>query len=343
MNELALFAGAGGGLLGGRLLGWRAVCYVEKNPYCIEVLKARIRDGYLDDAPIWDDVRTFNGRPWAGLVDVVTAGFPCQPFSGAGKQLGEHDERNLWPDTLRIIREVEPEWCLLENVSRLLSNRYIRRIFADLAKGGYDYRWDCIPASAVGAPHQRDRLWIVAHAQRPGRQGAVQQSDQDIRNAPRNRPPDHAVGSSDAMAHAASTRGGELSVRPGRPRESASDVDRDGHDVSNADDERQPVEVQHNTRLNEQAAQPGSDGKVQAVANAHGRGLQESQDQREGQKDLPSRPNIGRRDGITWWDVEPKLGRVAHGVAHRVDRLEAIGNGQVPAVARAAWLLLSQF
>jgi DNA (cytosine-5)-methyltransferase 1 len=93
VNELALFAGAGGGLLATtHLLKWRTVCYVEWDDYCISVLKQRIADGYLHDAPIWDDVRTFDGRPWAGCVDIVTAGFPCQPFSAAGKQQGEDDE-----------------------------------------------------------------------------------------------------------------------------------------------------------------------------------------------------------------------------------------------------------
>ena len=162
MNELALFAGAGGGLLATKhLLGWRTVCYVERDRYCVGVLRARIREGYLDDGPIWDDVRTFDGAPWRGCVDIVTAGFPCQPFSQAGKQLGENDSRNCWPSTIRIIREVRPRFALLENVPRLLSSGYFGQILGDLAESGYDVRWDCVPASAVGANHQRDRLWIV--------------------------------------------------------------------------------------------------------------------------------------------------------------------------------------
>lgn len=164
MNELALFAGAGGGLLGSKLLGWRTVCYVEKDKLCQEIIKARIKDGFLDDAPIWDDVTTFDGRPWVGSVDIVTGGFPCQPFSIAGKRAGPADKRNLWEDTIRIIREVNPEWCLLENVSAILSFDYVRRIFASLAEVGFDCRWTCISAFDVGAPHLRERLWIVAHA-----------------------------------------------------------------------------------------------------------------------------------------------------------------------------------
>lgn len=109
MNELALFAGAGGGILGGILSGFRTVCAVEIEPYCREVLLRRQRDGVLPLFPIWDDVQTFDGRAWRGLVDVVTAGFPCQPFSVAGKNAGESDERNLWPETIRVIWEVGPE------------------------------------------------------------------------------------------------------------------------------------------------------------------------------------------------------------------------------------------
>jgi DNA (cytosine-5)-methyltransferase 1 len=164
LRELSLFSGAGGGLLASLLLGWRTVCYVEHDAYCQRIIQARIRDGLLHDAPIWDDVRTFDGRPWFGSVDIVTAGFPCQPFSSAGDRLAEGDERNMWPDTIRIIKEVRPQWCLLENVSGLLSLPYIRRVFIDLAQSGYDTRWDCLPASIFGAPHQRYRLWIVAHA-----------------------------------------------------------------------------------------------------------------------------------------------------------------------------------
>lgn len=178
MNELALFAGAGGGLLATKwLLNWRSVCYVEKDSYCVEVLKARIRDGYLDDAPIWDDVRTFDGRPWTGLVDVVSGGFPCQPFAEGGKRKGQDDSRNAWPDTIRIINEVKPGWVFLENTTKLLSPfrtkgipAYFNAILKDLAASGYYTKWGCLSAYSLGASHKRRRVWIVAHARLPGRQ-----------------------------------------------------------------------------------------------------------------------------------------------------------------------------
>ena len=269
MHELALFAGGAGGLLGTKwLLGWRTACYVEFNAYCVEVLKARIRDRLLDDAPIWDDVRTFDGAPWRGSVDIITAGFPCQPFSAAGKRRAGDDERNRWPDTIRIIREVEPEWVFLENVPALLwgSHGYFGQIQKDLAESGFNDRWDCIPASAVGANHQRDRLWVVAHAARNVfvGQGA---SDQDARLGP-------------------------ASSGQGQPGASA---------------------------YTQQMAYPDKGGRGWDTRRQAG---QESENGR-------------------WWAAEPGLGRVANGVADRVDRIRASGQGQVPAVVAAVWRLLA--
>lgn len=256
LNELALFTGAAGGILGSILLGHRVVCAVEIDPYCREVLLRRQDDKILPPFPIWDDIRSFDGRPWRGIVDIVSAGFPCQPFSVAGRRAGETDDRNLWPDTIRVIREVRPEWCLLENVSGLLSCPYIRRIFGDLAASGYDCRWDCISAASVGAPHERDRLWIVAYAQEHGRD----------------------------------------TWRAGNAKKEASrgKLDRGGvsKDVAHTD-----------CQSSEHSSKP-------------------------------------RKECITW-PPEPGVGRVAHGVAYRVDRLKALGNGQVPRVVRRAWRKLS--
>jgi len=166
--ELSLFTGAGGGLLGTHLLGWFPVGYVEWNDYCQRVIAARIRDGILPNAPIFGDIRAFISEGYAasytGLVDVITGGFPCQPFSTAGKQLGADDERNMWPETIECIRIIRPRYAFLENVSGLLTNRYFGVILGDLASAGYDARWCVLSACTVGAPHTRERLFIVADA-----------------------------------------------------------------------------------------------------------------------------------------------------------------------------------
>lgn len=180
MRELALFAGIGGGILGGRLLGWRTVCAVEINQFCREVLAQRQEDRILDPFPIWDDIKTFKGEEWAGCVDVVSAGFPCQPWSMAGKRRKEADERNLWPDTIRVIREVGPEWALLENVPGLLRTSYFGQILGDLAEAGFNAEWEVVPASSFGTPHKRERLWIVAYSQ--GKQRRWQASQESSRS-----------------------------------------------------------------------------------------------------------------------------------------------------------------
>jgi len=170
LNVLALFAGIGGieyGLSKAAArngIKVRTVCYVERDPYCIEVIKARIRDGLLDDAPIWDDIKEFDGRPWAGCVDLVTGGFPCQDVSCAGKRKGLKGERSgLWFEMLRVIREARPPFVIVENVPGLRS-KGMDRVLADLAESGFDAEWEVLPAAAFGAPHLRERLFIIAYS-----------------------------------------------------------------------------------------------------------------------------------------------------------------------------------
>lgn len=164
MNELHLFAGAGGGILGGMLLGHTTVCAVEIEPYPRKVLLQRQRDGILPRFPIWDDVTTFDGRPWRGLVDVVCGGFPCQDISAAGKGAGLSGERSgLWAEMRRIIGEVEPRYVFVEN-SPMLTLRGLGVVLGELAEMGYDARWGVLGAIDAGAPHERERIWILAHS-----------------------------------------------------------------------------------------------------------------------------------------------------------------------------------
>ena len=151
MNELALFAGAGGGILGGHLLGWRTVCAVEWEPYPASVLCARQNDGFLPPFPIWDDIQTFDGRPWRGIVDVVSGGFPCQDISAAGKGAGIDGERSgMWREMARVVSEVRPRFVFVEN-SPMLVTRGLERVLGDLTEIGYDTRWTVMGAADVGA------------------------------------------------------------------------------------------------------------------------------------------------------------------------------------------------
>jgi len=173
MNELALFAGAGGGILGGHLLGWRTVCAVEWEPYPASVLVARQNDGLLPPFPIWDDIQTFDGRPWRGVVDVVSGGFPCQDISIAGRGAGlDGESSSMWYHMARVVSEVRPRFVFVEN-SPMLLHRGIGRVLGDLSCLGYDSKWAVMGAADVGAPHQRDRIWIVANSRHGGGEQAV--------------------------------------------------------------------------------------------------------------------------------------------------------------------------
>ena len=135
--------------------------HVERETYAAASLVARMEDAALDHAPLWDDIASFDGRPWRGAVDIVTAGYPCQPFSVAGKRRGADDPRHLWPHVARIIGEVEPPFVFLENVAH-----HLRLGFPEVAAGlvgmGYRLAAGLFTAAEVGAPHRRERLFILA-------------------------------------------------------------------------------------------------------------------------------------------------------------------------------------
>lgn len=163
MNELHLFAGIGGGILGGMLSGHVPVCAVELDEHCRQVLLQRQRDGILPWFPVWDDVRTFDGHPYHGRVDVVCGGFPCTDISPAGNRAGlEGKESGLWKEMARIVGEVRPHFVFVEN-SGDLAVRGLDGVLGDLAALGFDAEWDVFRADQVGAPHRRQRTWIVAH------------------------------------------------------------------------------------------------------------------------------------------------------------------------------------
>jgi DNA (cytosine-5)-methyltransferase 1 len=172
MRLLDLFAGIGGFSLAGHWMGWKTVAFVEKEPFCQKVLIKNFgailtteNTENTDKPQIYGDIFGFSGKPFRGRVDVVTGGFPCQPFSAAGKRKGRADERHLFPEMLRVIREVQPLWVIAENVRGLLSiesGAVFAEVVASLEGEGFEVVTFCVPASAVEAPHERQRLWIIA-------------------------------------------------------------------------------------------------------------------------------------------------------------------------------------
>ncbi|WP_428852751.1 DNA cytosine methyltransferase [Imbroritus primus] len=272
VNELALFAGAGGGILGGKLLGWRTVCAVERDAYAAQVLAQRQNDGILEPFPIWSDVCSFDGTRWNGIVDVVSGGFPCQDITVAGNGAGLDGERSgLWTEFARILGEVRPRFAYIEN-SPALVNRGLDRVLCDLAALGCNVRWDCLSAADLGAPHDRDRIWIV---------GTFPDADRSRQLQPQRREPLKRGWAGNLCAQVPHT---------------------DSDSLQGLEPEPQP--------------------------RAYGRS---------------SGLHSGTRGAPRWpaWPAEPNVGRVADGVANRVDRVKAVGNGQVSRVAAAAWHLLA--
>ncbi len=317
MNVLALCAGIAGLELGLQLaLGRervRTVCYVEREAYAVSVLVARMEDGCLDEAPIWSDITTFDGRPWRGYVDLITAGFPCQPFSAAGKRLGLADERWIWPDIARIIREVGPRLVFLENVPGL-ALQGLGHVLGSLAESGLDAEWGVFSAAGIGAPHRRARLFILAYSAR--NLGNAEDSMQ--------RPQQESCG---IVQQQAGTRGSDqtmanadiwgLSIKRGSKRKSErarwDEFDRCGDSEPLADAQR--------AELREQSGWRSGESRIGS----------------------PFPPGPGG-DWIRWLEehpgTEPAIRRDANGVARRVDRLRATGNGVVPLVVARAFRVL---
>lgn len=270
LNELSLFAGGGGGLLGSIAAGFKTVCAVEIDADCRDKLFQRQRDGHLAQFPIWDDIGSFDGFEWRGCVDVVSGGFPCQDISAAGKGRGiTGASSGLVFEMLRVIAEIRPKYVIAEN-SPNLRTRGLGTIVSELTSMGYDSRWGVLGAWHAGAYHRRNRMWIVALA---------------------------------------NTYKQELREQPGRRGRS----NRQGKDESEYD---------------------GVNGHV---ANAKSSRLKENvQCRTEKAKSSTRCDSTEPRQ----WLVEPSVGRVVDGMAHRVDRLRAIGNGQVPAVFKMAWDIL---
>lgn len=305
MNELALFAGSGGGILGGHLLGWRTVCAVERDAYSAQVLAQRQNDGALPAFPIWSDVCSFDGRPWRGLVDVVSGGFPCQDISAAGNGDGIDGARSgLWREMARIIGEVRPRLVYVEN-SPLLVGRGLALVLGDLTEMGYDAQWCIVSASDCGAPHQRERCWVVAHDNGTWQsQSAGEQQERRLGSEQR----------SETMANANSNTGNE-----GRQGDAAQEP---GRRYANRSCIRPVLADAVREREREQR-------------------IITSEPDTQVRKELCERSDRPRSDGFRRWPAEPGMGRVADGVAHRVDRIKALGNGQVPRVAATAFPLLS--
>ncbi len=389
LRECALFAGAGGGILGGMLCGWQTVVACEIEEYPRALLLQRQLDGILPRFPVWDDIRTFDGRPWRGHVDIVTGGFPCQDISAAGKGAGLAGERSgLWKEMARVVSEIQPQYVFVEN-SPMLTGRGLDVVLGDLATMGYDAKWAVLGAFDAGAPHRRQRIWIAAYS-------SVLRCDAGL--AKQSLQGTGAYGTArDSVADSGGRRlgaagggknkwqGGTAAECPGEndwrecpqcreewPEEfdycqdcgtKLPDTDGIGSGArwtgrfdSGCTGEQNELESQKSFS---DADQIGCDGGAWTRSQYAGRGEFaygrkqysntngiNADSRRHGTGEVRGEQSesgtIPWQESSFWWGSEPGVDRVANGVANGVDRLKALGNGQVPAVVALAWNILTE-
>ena len=359
---LSLCSGAGGLDLGLTIAlpGYRAVGHVERETFAAAIIVARMEDASLDRAPVWDDVANFDGKPWRGTVDILSAGYPCQPFSVAGKRRGADDPRHLWPHVARIIREIEPPFVFLENVAH-----HLRLGFPEVATGlvgmGYRLAAGLFTAAEVGAPHKRERLFILAIRE----DDDLADPARLLRDPVERWEPD---GDAAALADAEGQRERESADETnalavgGRARDEPGNERRD---VADAADRQLPQPG----RRQETRKGSGRNGSGLADADGDGRKQAERGQSQDGRSD-PCQSDVDDADGTGsqgWGDdtgqhageraawppgpgdadgwaeylrsapnLEPAVRRGVDGLAHRVDRLRLCGNGVVPLVAAHA-------
>lgn len=280
MKSIELFAGIGGIALAAEWAGIETVAFCEREPFCQKVLQKN-----FPGVPIFDDVCTLNRQLLeekgviepGGTIDIISGGFPCQPYSIAGKRKGKEDDRDLWPEMFRIIKELRPTWVVGENVANFANMELDRTLF-DLESAGYKGQSFIIPACAVDAKHRRDRTFVVAYSD-------------SVRRLEYERQPE--------------------AVQQSKQQELQR---KESHESIMS----KPAHGCHKTM-----ADPENQGDVRRHRII-------SNDDRSSGKRSHYRRGTETDDGGQRWTPEPDVGRVAHGVPNRVDRIKGLGNAVVP-------------
>ena len=362
---LSLCSGYGGLDRGIELAGvrTRVITYVEIETYAIANLVQKMETGQLAAAPIWSNLKTLPLQPYRGRVDILAGGYPCQPFSSAGKRLGQDDPRHLWPDIARIIETVRPVRCFFENVEGHIT-KGLRDVISDLGRLGYRTTWGIFSAAEVGAPHQRKRVFIMADTS-----DTDDQASQTSEQCPR-RPQVKPGGGGSGGKNMADTISAGLERWAG-----------DGHAVNRQEWQKEKQDrtvgpesvftvADTDPRFSELANRQIQTGRHRSSSG--GQAMADTDNSRGHQDQLPAKPraagpqqspvNPGPADQaengqITMWPagpdsaqhdweisrvIESGVGGTADGAAHRVDRLRLLGNGVVPATAAKAWMVLSE-
>ena len=264
LSHGSLFSGIGGFDLASKWMGWKNVFQVEKDPWCRKVLAKNFQK-----TKIFADIKEFKAYEYTKSIDVISGGFPCQPFSVAGQRKGKNDDRYLWKEMLRVIETIKPTYVVGENVTGIIGLA-LDTVLSDLEAQDYTTETFIIPACSKNAWHRRDRVWIVAYANSIGRQDEQKENKQSIHNGNRN----------------------DKIEKQGRRK---------------------------------QQCRTGKSSSV--FPNTHDTGCKKQR------FSITNETQLFASKCSSWWEVEPRLGRVVNGVPNRVDRLKGLGNAIVPQVA----------
>lgn len=342
MNEpkhLDLFSGIGGFAIAARWAGFETVGFCDNEPFSQSVLKK-----HWPRVPIHSDIREVRGELYAG-VSVLTGGFPCQPFSVAGKQRGKEDDRYLWPEMLRVIQEARPTWIIGENVAGIVGMA-LDQVCFDLEAESYEVEPIIIPACGVDAPHRRNRVWIIARNSRAESLADSENPERGARllgkaeEAIRPSRDNQLAGSGENVADSDSKR----KLQPeGNLKECGRRISHSGQNVADSLGEGLEGYARNEREGKGREKSDGSISKESLSARknvADSKGEQSaSNDYRGEQREAGESQQVESRGGDRWglregnWTIEPELGRVANGIPHRVDRLKGLGNAIVPQVA----------
>jgi DNA (cytosine-5)-methyltransferase 1 len=317
LRHLDLFSGIGGFSLGLEATGgFETVAFCDIEKYCLEILEKRYPGvpRYTNIKELnYDTIKTDGVFP----IDIITGGYPCQPFSVAGRKKGEKDPRHLWPEMFRLVQELRPSWVIGENVSGHIKLG-LDTVLKNLESEGYAARTFSISASSIGANHQRERVWIIANSERNGLTTSEKRGGFEKTISEQQKRENNTFNSEGASSipfsskNVANSRQHERGLEPSGNKEGI---------------ERGPLEK---TKWSSAANQtPGSSEREKTMANTSSERTSRGESKRE---DAENVGQSSRRPWDGWWDIEPNVGRVANGVPKRVDRLKSLGNSLVPSI-----------